>query len=163
MGNPILRGFANVLRFGGRDTRSEFWPYAGVAVALYFVVGWAVLVPMTLPIISSPALMDSGTFEKRFFAGNALMFAALGALLAAAVTRRLHDSDRSAFWGLLPLPFVVYSGAMMYRMISQFGTGGFSVPLFVSVFVSNLLYFAAVVWLIVLLVRRSLAEENRFG
>src|SRR6185312_12908248 len=34
-------------------------------------------------------------------------------LLAAAVTRRLHDRDRTGLWGLMPLPFMAIGMANM--------------------------------------------------
>ena len=166
MQNSIARGFASVLRFSGRDTRSEFWPFAGVAVALYLVMGWAVLIPITLPVFDASSRTDFGMSQKiegNFLFASVLMFAALVALLAAAVARRLHDSGRSAFWGLLPLPFAVYSGAMFFRLFSQFGAGEPDLRLFFSVFASNVLYSVAVIWLIVLLVLRSTPGGNRFG
>lgn len=44
MTNPIIRGFRSLTRFSGRDRRSQFWPYAGVAVALTFVAMGAAMV-----------------------------------------------------------------------------------------------------------------------
>jgi uncharacterized membrane protein YhaH (DUF805 family) len=166
MPNSIIRGFASVFRFRGRETRSEFWPYAGVAVALYLVVGWAVLIPIMLPVLNASFSDHFGSFlkmESHFLLASVLMFAALVAILAAAVARRLHDSGRSAFWGLLPLPFVVYSGTMFFRLFSQFDAGEPDIRLFLSVLVSHLLYFVAVALLIVLLALRSTPGPNRFG
>ena len=158
MQNSIVRGFQSVLRFSGRDTRSEFWPYAAAAVALYLVVGWAVLIPITLAALDGSSRTDFGAFlkmENHFLLASILTFAALVALLAAAVARRLHDGGRSAFWGLLPLPFVVYSCTVFVRLFSQFETGEPDLRLFLSGFISNALYLGAVAWLIVLLARRS--------
>ena len=166
MQNSIFRGFGSVLRFSGRDTRSEFWPYAAAAVALYLVVGWAVLVPIMLPALDVSSRTRFGTpleMGNHFLLASLLMFAALAAILAAAVARRLHDGGRSAFWGLLPLPFVAYSGMAFVRLLSQLATGEPDMRLFLSCFVSNLLYLVALAWLIVLLARRSESGPNRFG
>ena len=38
MANPIVRGFRNIARFSGRDSRGEFWPYAAVVFALVFIM-----------------------------------------------------------------------------------------------------------------------------
>lgn len=146
------------MRFGGRDTRSQFWPYAAAAVALYLIVG------MPVGIIMLPD--DPGTSLKavdHFILASVLTFAGLVALLAAAVARRLHDGGFSAFWGLLPLPFVAYSITMFVRLASQFETGEPDAQLFFIVFTTNVLYFVALVWLIVLLARRSVSGPNRFG
>lgn len=98
-----------------------------------------------------------------FYFASMLMFAALVALLAAAVTRRLHDSGLSGFWGLLPLPFVIYSATMFVRLNSEFETGGWDMRLFFSIMISHILGVVAMVWLIVLLARRSAPGPNRFG
>ena len=37
MANPIIRGFRSIARFSGRDTRGQFWPYAGVVFAVVFL------------------------------------------------------------------------------------------------------------------------------
>jgi uncharacterized membrane protein YhaH (DUF805 family) len=154
------------LRFDGRDTRSEFWPYAAAAVALYLVVGWAVVIPIVLPVFDASSLADRGVFltmESHFILASVLMFAALVAILAAAVARRLHDGGRTAFWGLLPLPFATYGVGALVRLFSQFETGAPDIRLFFSAFMSSVLYFVAVAWLIVLLARRSTPGPNRFG
>jgi uncharacterized membrane protein YhaH (DUF805 family) len=39
MANPVTRGFSKLTQFTGRDTRGEFWPYAGVVFALVMLVG----------------------------------------------------------------------------------------------------------------------------
>ena len=159
----IIRGFANVWRFGGRNARSEFWPYAGAVVALYLIVGWAVALPTFLPLLSESSSASVSGAANPFMLTCILMFGALVALLAAAVARRLHDTGRSAFWGLIPLPFVAFSSVMLLRLTANFDAGRPDFRLFLSAFVSNLLYFAAVVWLIVLLALPSAPGRNRFG
>lgn len=166
MPNSIVRGFTQLTRFSGRDTRAQFWPYAGVVTALYIVVGPAVLGPLVLSVADSAQLQSEAEFQNvlgRFLAMNLLMFAVLVALLAAAVARRLHDSGRSALWGLLPLPFAIYSGVMFFRLISQFMSEAPDLTLFFTVFASNMLYLVALVTLIVLLALRSAPGENRYG
>ena len=37
-------------------------------------------------------------------------------LYAAAVVRRLRDRGKSGFWGLMPLPFILYSSIQMPRL-----------------------------------------------
>ena len=166
MSNVIVRGFANVARFNGRDTRGQFWPYCGAVVALYLVAGWAVLIPIMSPVFgaSQPSIRTFQNMEGHFLLVSLLLFGALVVLLAGAVARRLHDSGRSAFWGLLPLPFAVYSGAMFFRLSSQFGTGGTpDTGLFLSVFVSNLVYMLGLITIIILLSLRSTPTPNRYG
>jgi uncharacterized membrane protein YhaH (DUF805 family) len=168
MQNAIMRGFANVFRFRGRDTRSEFWPYAGAAFALYMVVGWAVTIPMSLSLLDHPITSTDfeASQEMRFLWACFLVIIFLKMLLAAAVARRLHDSGRTAFWGLLPLPFGAYCGMMFLRFFSQIETGGPGEPglwLFLALLVGNLLYFVSMIWLIVLLALRGTPGPSRFG
>lgn len=166
MPNPIVRGFTQLTRFGGRDTRAQFWPYAGVVTALYLVLGPAVLSPLVISVADAADLQSEAEFLnvlRRFLALNLLIFGLLVALLAAAVTRRLHDIGRAGFWGLLPLPFAIFSGVMFFRLISQFMGEAPDLGLFFTVFTSNILYLVALVALIVLLALRSASGENRYG
>jgi len=155
MRNPVIRGFSNVWRFGGRDTRSEFWPYAGAVVVLYVVVFCLAQVAL----LADPPRITIG----QIFQDHAFVVLAVVALLAAAIARRLHDSGLSSFWGLPPLPFLIYSSAAMVRLGSQFQSGAPDDLLLLSILISNALYLAVVILLIVLLVRRSTPGPNRFG
>ena len=166
MQKSIVRGFANLLRFSGRDTRAEFWPYAGAALALYMVVGMAVSLPIMLPLFLAFGRADIAATQatvSRFFIASFSMGAVLIALLAAAVARRLHDSGRTAAWGLAPMPFLVFSGVMFVRLFSQFVTGAPDLRIFFAILASNLLYLASIAWLGVLLMRGSSPGRNRFG
>jgi len=158
MRNSIVRGFGSVLRFSGRDTRSQFWPFAGAAIGLYLIAS----VPVSIILFSNNVDLTPET-PVHFFVTGGLMFLALVTLLAAAVARRLHDSGLSGFWGLMPLPFVIYSATMLLRLDSQFETGGWDMRLFFSIMISHILYFVTTIWLIVLLARRSALGPNRFG
>jgi uncharacterized membrane protein YhaH (DUF805 family) len=164
MPNPVIRGFANVARFSGRDSRAQFWPFAGAAFTLYMVVAWAVLIPMVFPAVAgSQSFAAFQAMARTFIVGTLSFFVVLVALLAAAVARRLHDGGHPAIWGVLPLPFAGYSGVMFFRLVTQFETGGMSTGLFLSVFMSNLLYMVGVVTLIVLLALRGAPGANRYG
>lgn len=85
-------------------------------------------------------------------------------LLAAAVARRLHDSNLLGIWGLMPLPFLFFGlGATSYRF-ARFGEASEPGPgWFFLIFFNNLIYLALLVVLIVLLVRAGTAQPNRFG
>ena len=166
MSNVIVRGFANVARFSGRDTRSQFWPYCGAALGLYLLVGWALLIPTMAPVIGGtpPPPTAVQSMISRFMLISALLFFALVALLAGAVSRRLHDSGRSAYWGLMPFPFVAYSLTMMASIFPKALSGEQpNMLLFFSVFASNVVYMATIVALIVFLTRPSTPTPNRYG
>jgi uncharacterized membrane protein YhaH (DUF805 family) len=80
-------------------------------------------------------------------------------LYAAAVTRRLHDRGKSGSWGLMPLPFIIYSTIMMPR---AFASPDENMALFFSIFVSNMVYIVTLIVLIVLLASASDPARNRF-
>lgn len=181
--NSIRYGLSNLSRFSGRDSRSEFWPYAAFVLLLFFVAG---------PIISAPAFFwgqphgidefaaahpdlvvvhrQSGrvSYEIKGYhpellinpipiaCATALFVLGLVALLAAAVTRRLHDVGVSAYWGLLPIPFVVFALVATPMLFGRFsGPRPPDFRLVFALFLNNVLYMAALVLLVVLLARRS--------
>ena len=91
----IQSGFRNYVNFEGRASRSEYW---------YFVL-FTFLVSMALNIVDL-ILFNSGS--------NGLHINAFGALFSLAVLlptlglyfRRLHDTERSAWWLLLNLTII---------------------------------------------------------
>ena len=99
-----------------------------------------------------------------------LMIVAIGALavaavllLAAAVTRRLHDRGKSGLWGLAPLVLLVSGFAIMSALFRQFGQSSVDLTLFGVGFINNALYLASLVTLIIWLVGPSAPSENRYG
>ena len=84
--------------------------------------------------------------------------------LAAAVARRLHDRDRSALWGLLPLPFLAFGFVAMRSLFAAFGTGHEpDLRLFTALVVSNMLYLGSLTFLIVQLASGGNPGPNRYG
>ncbi len=191
MANPIIRGFRGIARFSGRDTRGQFWPYAGVVFALVFLgfgivmslvmnsmfaemQAFAVAHPEAATVQSSPGsysiaidashpeapMPDLGPF---FGVMAAMVLTAIG-LLAAAVSRRLHDSGRRAFWGLMPVPFLLFGVTAFPMIISQFMASDTpNLGLFFLLFFNNLLYLIALASLVILLALRGTRGPNRFG
>jgi uncharacterized membrane protein YhaH (DUF805 family) len=84
-------------------------------------------------------------------------------LIAAAVARRLHDRDKSGFWGLMPLPFSGFGIATMPIVFSGIWHHSLSVAWWAAVLLNNLLYWGAVILLIVLLAQRGAVGPNRYG
>jgi uncharacterized membrane protein YhaH (DUF805 family) len=162
MTSPIVRGFRNLLRFRGRDSRSEFWPYAGASFALYMGLGPLVIALFLSPLFAQPTGGEFLQAMDSFIVASLLLFILLVTLLAAAISRRLHDTGRSALWALIPLPFVAYSEAMFFRLFAQFRTGAPDLRLFFSVFASNMTYLVAVGCLIILLALPSSSRGDRF-
>lgn len=158
--SSIGRGLRSLTRFSGRDTRGEFWPFAGFAYAVSSAGTGALVVP------TMNAFFDTGTLSfEAFILGMALGILLTVALLAAAVTRRLHDRGRSGWWGALPLPFLAFGLFAFSRLLA-----GFARPeaptyefWFFPLFFNNLIYMAVVVLLVVLLARAGTGKTNRFG
>lgn len=191
MANPVLRGFAVIGRFSGRDSRGQFWPYAGVAAALVMAFAF-IAMPFVMQDIfgdverfaaehpEAVTVQQSATtysmsidanhpnapqidLSNFFLVMQGAVLLAL-ALLAAAVSRRLHDCNRPAWWGLLPAIFLVIGTVtvpvimedMMNAPVPNFG-------LLSLLFLNNVLYLASLVGLIIQCAQKGTAGSNRYG
>jgi uncharacterized membrane protein YhaH (DUF805 family) len=190
MTNPIIRGFRSLTRFSGRDRRSQFWPYAGVAVALTFVAMGAAMVwvmssfwaeamqiaqahPETVTVESGPGyysrsvdVSDYGLMPDftAFFTVMGVSVVAYIALLAAAVSRRIHDLGKSAFWGLMPVPFLLFGvGVFPIMMNDMMQSPEPNLALFFLLFFNNMAYIIGLISLIVMLCLKGTSGPNRFG
>lgn len=169
--------FKKLFEFTGREDRASFWPYAALAFIITMVAGGIIFVPMMNHAIGAmqqfatqhpdQATVTSGPGEYSVSvrgnpgefmpAGSVALYLAVNfglaiLLYAAAVVRRLHDRGKSGFWGLMPLPFIIYSSIQMPRMFAFVGVEAQpDMALFFSIFFSNLLYIVTLIWLIVLL------------
>lgn len=191
MANPIIRGFRNVTRFSGRDKRGQFWPYAGVVFAVsFFAFGvcmalvmnaifadmsaFAVAHPESATVQSSPghySIQIDGQHPEApvpdftlFFVGLWAMVGTVVVLLAAAVSRRLHDRNMRAYWGLLPVPFLAVASTGFPLLMHQAMQGEEpDMGLFLLLFLNNMVYLVALVTLIIMLAMRGTVGPNRFG
>lgn len=191
MANPIIRGFSKLTQFSGRDTRGEFWPYVGAVIALTFVLnallmGWvmnqifadlqayAAAHPESVTTTVSPGSYSVSVNEGATgapvpdftpFFGGMIVFVVLNiGLLAAAVSRRLHDRNKSALWGLMPVPFLLFGMIGMLLLMGPMMNGGTpDFSLFGLLFLNNLVYIVALVTLIVMLAQQGTQGPNRFG
>lgn len=177
--------FIRLFNFRGREDRASFWPYAAVAFIIVMGAGMIIFVPMMMrsmqamqsyaaehpdqaTITSGPgnyAISVEGYHPEFFDAGSMALYLAVTfglaiLLYAAAVVRRLHDRGKSGLWGLMPLPFIIYSSIMMPRVFASAGES--DVGLFFSIFFSNMLYIVTLIWLIVLLAGPSGPAPNRY-
>lgn len=169
--------FARILDFNGREDRASFWPYAALAFVLIIVAGMIILVPTMISAMQEMQQFAAQRPDQVTVTGGlgqysitvrgdhpefmsklaivlylAVTFGLAIVLYAAAVVRRLRDQGKSGFWGLMPLPFVLYSSIQMPTMLSSVGSS--SPPdmfLLFSIFLSNLLYIITLIWLILLL------------
>jgi len=188
--NALRTNILGLVRFSGRESPKMFWPYVGTVVILLFVSMFAVMFPafiqtfakMQTYAIKHPedATIDQGPGHYSItIHGNhpelmpdlgpmidaiAVMAVITVILFAAAVARRLHDTGKSGFWGILPLPFLAFSMSIMPRMFHNFMSQGqpdFS--MFLAVFLSNLAYLACLAIVVILLVQKGTSGSNRFG
>jgi uncharacterized membrane protein YhaH (DUF805 family) len=181
--------FKRLFDFKGREDRASFWPYAALVFGFSVVGMFAVMIPAMattmgkmqrfaaehpdqVNVVSGPG-QYSMTIEGNhpelmpdftaMIGGVTIITLVVVLLYVAAVVRRLHDRDRSGWWGLMPIPFLLFSFIQMPRF--------FSIPeierqpdlgVFFSVLLSNMLYLIALVALIVLLAGASTSGPNRY-
>src|ERR1044072_1541208 len=186
--DSIRYNLSNLITFSGRGSRKRFWPYAGIVLAAGMVGILLLVVPemnaamarMQRFAAEHPELATETVGPGSYLIsieGNhpellpdimglarrmGLMFVAPVLLLGAAVTRRLHDINRSGWWALLPFPFLAFSFAEMPRVFSDIGDTDYSTGMLLTVSASNLLYNALLIGVIVFLGFRS-SGPNRFG
>ncbi|WP_205570682.1 DUF805 domain-containing protein [Brevundimonas naejangsanensis] len=139
----ILDGFRRVADFSGRDRRGRFWPYALTVVALVYVGMALAIMPMMAKMFAEAARYAAENPEQAtvvtgpgyysvqiheadavpmpdfgLFFGAVATAAAVGVgLLAAAVTRRLHDTGRSGWWGLPAAVFLATGLTLFPRLM----------------------------------------------
>jgi uncharacterized membrane protein YhaH (DUF805 family) len=186
LGKAIGANLRGLTRFRGREPRGRFWPYAA-AVILLAVATWTAVVgavvrqaltamerfaaahPEQATVRQGPggyAIEIRGHHPELMpdiggvFVVMALLTAAVVALLAAAVARRLHDGGRSGAWGLMPLPFLGF-GFLAARSMTAGGAP--DLGLFALLFVNNVVYLGVLILLIVWLATPGDPHDNRFG
>lgn len=124
----IKRAITKLWDFKGRDTRAQFWPYAGVVAGTMAVLTLVIAMPRMLAqvqesLVFAEANPDKATIHRTPTsvmveihdpAGMPpmdpvtdfwplILLAGIAALfLAAAITRRLHDRGLSGCWALVP-------------------------------------------------------------
>lgn len=180
---------ARLLDFTGRETRQPFWLWVLVAFGFTTVAGLIAILPMMVEAFGrmdafARAHPDQATITEGpghysvqidgyhpelmpdfgwFFAVSGIAAVLTVLLLAAAVTRRLHDRDRRGWWGLAPLPFLAGGFVLMPVLFEQTGRGEPSLALFGLLFLNNLIYLATLAGLVIMLVQRGTVGPNRFG
>ncbi|MNC41138.1 hypothetical protein D3C75_898900 [compost metagenome] len=188
--SAILDGFRRLADFSGRDRRGRFWPYALVVVVLIYVGLMLAMIPTMATMFGEAARFAAENPDKAtvvagpgqysvqihdpeglampdfgpFFWAMRLAVVAVAVLLAAAVTRRLHDTGRAGWWGLPPLIFLIAGLALFPRMMAtMMQSDEAAMGPFFLLFANNVLYMASLVGLIILLALRGTAGPNRYG
>jgi len=117
MMTAVKTALAKYATFNGRATRPEYWWWILAMIILFTVLGMidgAVIAP----------LLGFEAFDPE--AGQPVSFvASLGLLLPnlAVSARRLHDTDRSAWWLLLGLVPVIGTLVLLFFYIQRGSDG----------------------------------------
>lgn len=159
--NAIPRNFSKLTDFTGRDRRGQFWPYA---ILVFLVAFIAIGVAMNLSMMG----LLTGTADMP---NIPLMIGGVGgvvlvavALLAAAVTRRLHDTGKPGYWGVPPIVFLLIGLALFpILMNSVLANPNPPMALFLGLFLNNILYIVSLIGLVVLLLLDGAKTANRYG
>ena len=138
--------------FSGRARRKEFWLF--------------VLFNLLASIILIFADILLGTFDEETGSGLLGSIYALGIFIPylAVTVRRLHDTNKSGWWILMPLSTLILAGILMAILIPMLGAKGANetvvgiavVFLVITVLATNIAFF-------VFLVSDSTPGVNRFG
>lgn len=198
--NLLTRHLTGIVDFQGRENRQPFWLWILVVYIVQFVLVAIAMIPLMtswfdqmMPILQSdPHRFDSdpqAMFRLMMpMMQNMIMTTLVAAVLffvltAAAVARRLHDSDRSGWWSApyyamqIVSPIVMASFFPRYftMMASMSAAKPGSPPDMTNPAVQqamqsmsmiplvNLLGFAILVMMIVFLVLPGTVGPNRFG
>jgi uncharacterized membrane protein YhaH (DUF805 family) len=175
----IRHGLANLARFSGRDDRATFWPYAGMVAGLLVIGTALVAVPVAMSVSARAATaaqvpLQIGGYHPELMSdfgsllgGMSIIVALAIVLLAAAITRRLHDVNRRGFWALLPLPFLMAGFRILPELFNgvdaALATDDRKISFYTLIITDNLFYLIAFALLIVFLARKSYRGDNRFG
>lgn len=182
---PFVYHLRNLGRFSGRDPRKMFWPWAIGLMITTMMVMTAVMIPAMVRMTAlarqyperSQISVGPGTYSVQInghvpemapimttiLIGVAIIAAVNILLLAASVTRRLHDRGKSGLWGLLPLPFLATGLVLMPMIFGSIERDGPPMNLFFAGFFNNIIYLATLGYLIFLLARSGERTHNRFG
>lgn len=188
----LIDHFKQLATFSGRENNRSFWPYAAIIVGVVMLLFMLSFIPIMNKAIATTQQFavehpDQVTISQGpgqysvsvhgpgapplfsahdLFLSLGLLFGLGIILLAAAVVRRLHDTGKAGWWALMPVPFILYSTVMMplfFGRASQFASEDFPIGIFLSIFVSNLVYLVTLVTLIILLTGKSQYGDNRYG
>lgn len=137
--------FQKYFDFSGRARRSEFWWW----MLFSLVVSFALML-VDIALFSGP-VEDIGPFETTF--SLITLFPTL-----AVTARRLHDTDRSGWWQILPLAPAIVLGLGIGLM-----TSGSNTVAIVIASLGGVLTLGTVVLLIVWLATDGHRPDNQHG
>jgi uncharacterized membrane protein YhaH (DUF805 family) len=167
----VLHGFKNIANFSGRDPRIKFWPYFGCLYLMSQAISIIAFMPFFLETFKMMGQQSEPIDIAAFGAImklSALTSIAFIALLAAAVTRRLHDRNLRGYWALIPVAFLILAFWKMGPFLEVVANPDILQnelnPSDILAFtLLNLVYLISVIALMIILGLKGHATENRFG
>ena len=192
--NAVVEGFRRVGDFQGRTPQRRFWPYVVTIVLVHVVLGtigsFGAMAPAMSRLFNSVAAAaraakpdGSAAYNPaaeaaftRDFLGSVMgpvlwvgvMLSIVSMLLLLAITvRRLHDSGKTGWWSLLPIPGTLASYgvtmAMMSRMDELLTPTGMTPAFQLYNALLSAIYWGGILGLLFLVTRSSTPGDNRFG
>jgi uncharacterized membrane protein YhaH (DUF805 family) len=184
----IKYNFRHLLDFSGRDAQPTFWWFVLFVFLLNVAVSVVLIVPFIANLISSMMVAaqtgDQASIQTAMAVQTGEMMGSmvwLGvvttlvyvALLAAGFTRRLHDSNLSGLWGLLPLGLQAAATwytttrigelkAMMAQMMSTTDPQA-AMAAQSQMSAQSLIGWLPIIAVVVLGIRKSTDGPNRYG
>lgn len=138
MFEAIRHNLSNLTNFSGRDSRSTFWFYILFLVIIQLVVTFGLSMMMGGVMVAdafraASAGAEQAAIQQQMFArmsdtmrisawGSSLMSLAMTVLLAAAFTRRLHDSDKPGWIAAATVAMQLSSIVLAISMIDEMST-----------------------------------------
>lgn len=168
----VTRSFQNGLqsltRFSGRDNRMMFWPYGGVVIGLWLLAMPTPMLALFPTRMAAPEGRNAVLWAARAMAGDLALAVVVGliagGLVAASVTRRLHDRNHSGLWAAPAVVFLVLSFAISPWVRAAMPAGSPDLgPWFAASFIVVGLYVGSLMVVLTTLAGRGDKGPNRFG
>jgi len=188
----IRHCLSNLATFTGRDARRQFWPYAATAFGvtmLLYMVPFALLMGQSVarmqrfmqdhpdeaaapvPVIVDPHAIAIDGYRPDLVPDIAIMVPLVGGtallfivLVAAAVTRRLHDCGLPGWPALIPAILLATGMWLMSGLFGSVASGGEpDMSRFALALLNNLAYLASLCLLAACLARKGMPGTNRYG
>lgn len=137
MEDAVAHALRNLLNFQGRDRPRRFWLYILFICISWCAISWIAsatwVIPKFFNLLDTPAFNVASDTRSVPFQLNAMIdilvpvmwFNRVLSLIAAfftlaAFTRRLHDSDLTAYWAFLPYGILVFGLFLIPYQIELF-------------------------------------------
>ena len=124
---PVKTYFKKYATFNGRASRSEFWYFWLLTFAVYAIV--LILSNTTLLILHN--IVPTADVSIGLIVVLGVIFLATLVPFIAVTARRLHDVNKSGWFQIIPLPFLLLSGVVLPKIPSVLIGMGLYIYLFV--------------------------------